>query len=222
MIDKTVPEAVRFRSSDFSVTKELRCPVCGGHVQYRSWDAEHETFCFHCVYCGHDTKITWAAAAVLRAKGEVKFNANGAPIVPDDVTVPPLPEDPDNAAYEVWNIMKEITEPEEQQVEPVKYKVTITGTGCTIDGAAASNKQTDVTDGSNFVFVVAPTNTEVAIVKDSAVDFDNITVTVDGNTVSEENKRGLTWTLGTNAVTFTLANVKAAHTITVTVLDDAI
>lgn len=220
MIDKTVPEAVRFRSAEFSVTKELRCPVCGGYIQYRSWDAEHEAFCFHCVYCGHDTKITWTAAAVLRAKGEVKFDDNGAPIVPDDVEVLPLPADPDNAAYEVWDIMKEIEEPEEEQTVVTKHKISITGTGCTINSEAASNKEVEVTDGDAYVFAVAPTNSEIAIIDDNAIDFTKVTVTVDNNEVSESNKRGLTWSIGENSATFTLTNVKAAHTITVSVIDD--
>ena len=224
MIDITVPEAIRFKSADFSVTKELRCPVCGGPVQYRSWDAEHEAFCYHCVYCGHDTKITWAAAAVLRAKGEVKFNANGTPIVPEDVEVPPIPSDPDNAAYEVWDIMKEIVAQEEQQQQQeeqqqtTKRTVTITGTNCTINNEAASSKAVEVNDGANYTFKVNATN-EVNIIADSDVDFTKVEVTVDGTTLSAANKEtlGVTWVVGTNDVTFTLSNVKANHTIVVSV-----
>lgn len=104
MIDTTVPEAIRY-ISDPAVTEEFKCPNCGGVIHHRSWDKTRQTFCYHCLYCGHDSKITWAATAVLRAKGEVKFDENGAPIIPDDVTIPPMSGNPNNSALEVWEIM---------------------------------------------------------------------------------------------------------------------
>lgn len=219
MIDKTIPEAIRFRSEDFSVTHELRCPVCGGKVSYRSWDAEHNAFCYHCTYCGHDTKITWEAAAVLRAKGEVKFDKNGAPIVPDDVEVPPLPADPDNAAYEDWAIMQEAEAPAEEETQTVNRTITITGTGCNINNATATAKAETVQDGGSYEFTVESTTQDVSIVSNNAVDFDHLGVTVDGNAVSDANKRGLTWVIVTDKVKFTMANVKADHTIVVSVVE---
>ena len=104
MIDATVPEAVRY-VEDPAVTKEFRCPACGGTVHYRSWDVEHQTFCYHCLYCGHDSKVTWRAASVLRATGEVKFDENGDPVVPADLSIPALSNNPNNSALEDWKVM---------------------------------------------------------------------------------------------------------------------
>lgn len=109
MMDLSAPEAIRFRSTGFSKTREFSCPQCGGNIQYRDWDDEHEAFCYHCTWCGHDTKMTWDAVAVLRATGSVKFDENKDPIVPDGVTVPPIPSDPNNDEYEDWDAMKTIS-----------------------------------------------------------------------------------------------------------------
>ena len=231
MIDLTVPEAIRFRSSNFSVTKELRCPVCGGKVQYRSWDPVHEYFAYHCTYCGHDTQITWAAAAVLRAKGEVKFDEDGDPIIPEDVEIPDLPDDPDNSAYEVWAIMQEAEaasgdggDTPSTPVASDKFTVTITGSGCTINGATATNKQVQANKNADYEFTVVPTNADIDIIVDDKIDFTKLGVQIDGNVVSESNKRGLTWTVNeaNNSVKFTLANITANHTIIVSSVDDDI
>jgi predicted RNA-binding Zn-ribbon protein involved in translation (DUF1610 family) len=40
------------------VTKDFSCQACGGTVCNRSWDAEHQTFCYHCLDCGYDSKVT--------------------------------------------------------------------------------------------------------------------------------------------------------------------
>lgn len=221
MIDKTVPEAIRFRSADFSVTKELRCPVCGGRVQYRSWDAEHEAFAYHCTYCGHDSKITWAAAAVLRAKGEVFFDEDGEPIIPEDVEVPDLPEDPDNAAYEVWAIMQAAeAAPEKEDDEPAtdgKHTITINASGCSVNDENAIS--TEVNDGENYVFTVIPLNSDISIVTNGDINFDSLGIEVDNARVTATEKRGLTWTTSENSVTFTLANVVADHSLTVSCID---
>ena len=136
------------------------------------------------------------------------------------------PVDPDNSAYEVWEIMQE-AEPAEQTFDgegegmdlgDTKHTITITGTGCQINNATATNKAVEVTDKANYAFKVTATgNTE--IVADNDVDFTKVTVTVDGTTLTASNKTtlGVTWVVGTNDVTFTLGNVTANHTITVTV-----
>lgn len=217
MIDITVPEAIRFRSNDFSVTKELRCPVCGGRVHYRSWDAEHEAFAYHCTYCGHDTKITWPAAAVLRAKGEVKFDTNGDPIIPEDVEVPDLPDDPDNAAYEVWEIMQEAEAGSSDETDS-NPTVTVNVSGCTVNGENSANVQ--VEKGSNYVFTIAPLNSDISIVTNGDINFESLGIEVDKARVTATEKRGLTWTTSENSVTFTLANVVADHSLTVSCIDD--
>ena len=225
MIDKTVPEAIRFRSSDFSVTKELRCPVCGGRVQYRSWDAEHEAFAYHCTYCGHDSKITWTAAAVLRAKGEVKFDSNGDPIVPEDFEVPPLPADPDNAAYEVWEVMQEIEENPSgggqgagEEEEEDTHTITINVSGCTVNGENGVTTQVD--DGEDYEFTIVPLNSDISIVTEGEINFDCLGIEVDNARVTASEKQGLTWTTAENSVTFTLANIVADHSLTVSCIDD--
>lgn len=123
MIDTRYREAVRY-CSDFSYTRELRCPVCGMYASYRSWNAEKEAFAFHCNGCGHDTELTWKELAVLRATGELKWDEDGNAIVPEDVTVPPLPEDPNNNAFEKWDIMKDAeAAPEEEKGDTPKIDV---------------------------------------------------------------------------------------------------
>lgn len=109
MMNLSAPEAIRFRSNGFSKTMEFSCPQCGGNVHYRDWDSSHESFVYHCTWCGHDTQMTWDAVAVLRATGSVKFDENKDPIIPDNVTVPPMPLDPNNDEYEDWNVMKTIS-----------------------------------------------------------------------------------------------------------------
>jgi predicted RNA-binding Zn-ribbon protein involved in translation (DUF1610 family) len=226
MIDITVPEAIRFRSSEFSVTKELRCPVCGGRVHYRSWDAEHEAFAYHCTYCGHDTKITWPAAAVLRAKGEVKFDDAGDPIVPEDFEVPPIPEDPDNAAYEVWEVMQEIDEGPSGggqgagEDDEGTHTITINASGCSVNNENSISVK--VNDGANYVFTVIPLNSDISIVTNDDINFESLGIEVDKARVTSEEKRGLTWTTSENSVTFTLANVVADHSLTVSCIDDNI
>ena len=121
MIDLRYPEGNRYRSDDFSYTHEFRCPCCGCKSADRSWDPDKQVFIFHCACCGHDTQLTWKEVAVYRATGELNWDKSGNVIVPDGVTVPPLPADPNNSAYEDWNIMKEATaaptEPEDTEDE---------------------------------------------------------------------------------------------------------
>lgn len=53
--------------------------------------------------------MTWDAVAVLRATGSVKFDENKDPIIPNNVTVPPIPTDPNNDDYEKWDVMKTVS-----------------------------------------------------------------------------------------------------------------
>lgn len=88
---------LRFKSTEFSVTDELACPICACRSTERSWDADRSMMVYHCTCCGADTGLTWEEVVVLRATGTVTYDENDEVIVPETISEDLLtaPDNPD-------------------------------------------------------------------------------------------------------------------------------
>jgi hypothetical protein len=99
---------LRFKSTEFSVTDELPCPVCACRSTERSWDADRSMMVYHCTCCGADTGLTWEEVVVLRATGTVTYDENDEVIVPETISEDLLtaPENPDLPCFGTLEAME--------------------------------------------------------------------------------------------------------------------
>ena len=99
---------LRFKSTEFSVTDELACPVCACRSTERSWDADRSMMVYHCTCCGADTGLTWEEVVVLRATGTVTYDENDEVIVPETISEDLLtaPENPDLPCFGTLEAME--------------------------------------------------------------------------------------------------------------------
>lgn len=99
---------LRFKSTEFSVTDELACPVCACRSTERSWDADRSMMVYHCTCCGADTGLTWEEVVVLRATGTVTYDENDEVIVPETISEDLLtaPDNPDLPCFGTLEAME--------------------------------------------------------------------------------------------------------------------